>query len=407
MNFFEAQAHAQKQTRRLLWLFGLAVVAVSALACLVLTSIVWILQNPIGSYSRFGLMTPVITMVATYGGALFHPFHFLQKIADPQLCAWTILGTIMFAAIGCLYKKQQLADGGAAVARLLGGKKIESDPTDLDEKKLCDVVEEMAIASSLPVPEIYLLERERGINTFAAGHTRDDVAIGVTFGAIKLLSRDELQGVIAHEFSHVLNGDTRLNMRLMILAHGLFWPTILGRVLTYGSPQKLEVGESVFDKEARQKILPTVPIGLIFLIVGFISSPFVRLIKSAICREREWLADAAAVQFTRNPAGIEGALKKIGGLFKAGRLDSPCAEDASHLYFANSSYDPWFNFLSTHPPTGKRILAIDPAFDGQFAHVNAQSVQNAINAKDDAYDRIYEQSVRRERERMKSGESFE
>src|SRR6202012_3268664 len=130
-----------------------------------------------------------------------------------------------------------------------------------------------------------------------------------------------------------------LNMRLMALAHGLFWPTIVGRVLTCGSPEPPEPGESIFDDKAKPTLLPTAPIGALFLAMGSISSPFVRLIKSAICREREWLADAAAVQFTRNPAGIEGALKKIGGLFKAGRLDSPYAEVASHLYFANSSYD--------------------------------------------------------------------
>lgn len=407
MDFFEQQTRAQKQTRRLLWLFGLAVVAVSVLACLALTSLVWIFQHPVASDAGLGPMMPVITMVATYGGALFHPFRFLHQIADPQLCGWTILVTITFVTAGCLYKKQQLAAGGGTVAELLGGRKIEKDTTDPDEKKLCDVIEEMAIASGLPVPEIYLLERERGINTFAAGHTRDDVAIGVTFGGIKLLSRDELQGVIAHEFSHVLNGDTRLNMRLMILAHGLFWPTILGRILTYGSPEALESSESLFDKESKKRILPTAPVGLIFLFIGAISSPFVRLIKSTICREREWLADAAAVQFTRNPAGIEGALKKIGGLFKGGRLDSPRAEVASHLYFANSSDDPLFNFLSTHPPTAKRVLAIDPAFDGQFTRVDAQSVQNAINARDDAFDRRYEESVRREREQMKSGKSFE
>ncbi|HEY4416141.1 MAG TPA: M48 family metalloprotease [Verrucomicrobiae bacterium] len=407
MNFFEQQAHAQKQTRRLLWLFGGAVVAVSVLACLALTSLVWIFQHPITSYDRAGLMTPLVTMIATYGGALFHPFRFLHQIADPRLCAWTILATIILVAAGCLYKKQQLAAGGSAVAKLLGGKKIERDTADLDKKKLCDVVEEMAIAAGLPVPEIYLLERERGINTFAAGHTRDDVAIGVTFGAFKLLSRDELQGVIAHEFSHVLNGDTRLNMRLMILAHGLFWPTLLGRVLTYGSPEALESTDSLFDKETKQRILPTVPVGLVFLFIGSISSPFARLIKSMICREREWLADAAAVQFTRNPAGIEGALKKIGGLYRGGQLDSPNAEVASHLYFANSNQDPLFNFLSTHPPTAQRILAIDPAFDGRFAHVDARAVQNAINARDDAFDRQYEESVRREREQMKSGKLFE
>ena len=221
-------------------------------------------------------------------------------------------------------------------------------------------------------------------------------------GRVKLLTRDELQGVIAHEFSHVLNGDTRLNMKLMGLAHGLFWPTIVGRVLLRGSPQPLEVGASIFDEDAKPTILPTAPIGILFLIIGGISSPFVRLLKSLICREREWLADAAAVQFTRNPAGIAGALKKIGGLYRAGRLDTPYAETASHLYFVNSTYDPWFSFQSTHPPLAKRILVIDPTFDGQFPHIKSVPRQAEVTPQDVKYDHLYEESVRRAREEAKA-----
>ena len=295
-----------------------------------------------------------------------------------------------------------LSGGGPAVAELLGGRKIDDNPTDLNEKKLRDIVEEMAVASGMSAPDIYVLDCERGINSFAAGHTRDDVAIGVTFGALKLLDRDELQGIIAHEFSHVLNGDTRLNMKLMALAHGLFWPTIVGRILVRGSTRAPEIGESIFDEGTKPVFMPTAPIGVLFLIVGGISSPLVRLIKSLICREREWLADAAAVQFTRNPAGIAGALTKIGGLYKAGRLDTPYAETASHLYFVNSAYDPWFDFLSTHPPLTKRILAIDPAFDGQFPHINSLPRQADANPREVKYDRLYEESVRRARAEAKA-----
>jgi Zn-dependent protease with chaperone function len=260
----------------------------------------------------------------------------------------------------------------------------------------------MAVAAGVPVPEIYILDCERGINAFAAGHARDDVAIGVTFGALKLLTRDELQGVVAHEFSHVLNGDTRLNMKLMALAHGLFWPTIVGRILVRGTTSAPEIGESIFDPGTKPVFLPTAPIGVLFLIVGGITAPSVRLTKSLICREREWLADAAAVQFTRNPAGIAGALKKIGGLYKAGRLDTPFAETASHLYFAESDYDPWFDFLSTHPPLAKRILAIDPAFDGQFPHINSLPRQTEETSQEKQYDRLYEENVRRAREEAKA-----
>ena len=255
----------------------------------------------------------------------------------------------------------------------------------------------MAIASGVPRPEVYLMRDEKGINAFAAGTAPDNAVIGVTEGCVRQLNRDELQGVIAHEFSHVLNGDTRLNMRLMGLAHGLFWPTIVGRVLVRGTSREPLAGESIFDADADTSFLPTAPVGFVFLFIGAFNWFFVRLIKSLICCKREWLADAAAAQFTRNPAGIEGALKKVGGLAKAGRLDTPHAESASHLYFVNSINDPWFGFPCTHPPLAKRILAIDPAFDGQLPHVKSLPIQQAINSREAAYDHRYQESLRRAR----------
>jgi hypothetical protein len=164
-----------------------------------------------------------------------------------------------------------------------------------------------------------------------------------------------------------------------------------------GTTRAPEIGESIFDKGTAPVFLPTAPVGVLFLIIGGISSPLVRLLKSLICRERERLADAAAVQFTRNPAGISGALKKIGGLFKQGRLDTPFAETASHLYFANSAYDPWFDFLSTHPPLIQRILAIDPAFDRQFVHVQSLPQPTEDFSQEAKYDREYEETIRRAR----------
>jgi Zn-dependent protease with chaperone function len=272
---------------------------------------------------------------------------------------------------GSLLKIRRLAAGGCGVAELLGGRRIEPGPTDPDEQKLRNVVEEMSIASGTVVPELFVLDHERGINAFAAGHTRSDVALGVTRGCVKLLTRDELQGVIAHEFSHILNGDTRLNMRLMGIVHGVLWPVIVGRILVRGSDRPAYLGESILDEELSVWRLPLIPVGIVLILIGAIGLPFVRLLKSAICREREWLADAAAVQFTRYPGGIAGALKKIGGLDKAGRLDTAHAESASHLYFASSSFPPWFGFLATHPPLVKRITAIEPGFDGHFPRVKA------------------------------------
>src|SRR5882724_6092964 len=260
MDFFDREARAQQQTRLLLWLFGLAVLAVVMLAYLVFALLAHVFERSI----------------------------FFEHLSNIQLFCYSTIATLILIAGGCYYKMRLLSGGGSAVAEMLGGRKIDDDPSDLNEKKLCDVVAEMAIASGMSVPEIYVLDCERGINSFAAGHTRDDVAIGVTFGAMKLLTRDELQGVIAHEFSHVLNGDTRLNMRLMGLAHGLFWPTIVGRQLLYASVQ-LTSDDDLFDESRPQVILPLIPVALLFLLLGAIGLPFVRVLKCAICRQREWL----------------------------------------------------------------------------------------------------------------------
>jgi Zn-dependent protease with chaperone function len=389
MDFFDRQEHARKQTRRLIWLFGLAVLVTVTLTNLVLAVVIHAFKHPLFPGVWWNPITFLITLFYLCGEAVVFPMDFLKLIWNPYLFCWVTLISLTSVALGSLYKIRLLAAGGSAVAELLDGRCVETNTSDPDEQRMRNVVEEMAIASGMPVPEIYVLENERGINAFSAGHTRDDVAIGVTRGCLKLLTRDELQGVIAHEFSHILNGDTRLNLRLMGLMHGLFWPTPVGRILVRGSTRAPEIGESIFDEDTKPFFLPTAPIGILFLIVGGISSPCVRLIKSLICREREWLADAAAVQFTRNPVGVAGALKKIGGLYKQGRLDTPNAETASHLYFANSAYDPLFNFQSTHPPLPKRVLAIDPAFDGEFPKVKALAPNQYER------DQVYEQAVAR------------
>jgi hypothetical protein len=181
----------------------------------------------------------------------------------------------------------------------------------------------------------------------------------------------------------------------------------MGRVLLRGSPQLPEIGTSIFDEDTPPTYLPTAPIGILFLIVGDISAPVVRLLKSLICRERQWLADAASVQLTRNPAGLVGALQKIGGLYKAGRLDTPHAESASHLYFVNSPYDPWIEFLSTHPPLVKRVQAIDPTFNGEFEHINALPRQPEDHSREARYDRLYEESLRKAREAAKARNDLE
>ncbi len=364
MDFFDREAHAQKQTRKLVWLLGFAILAVLAVNNLLLALFIYVL--PLGASGE-----------------------------SWRSIFWVSLGTLLSITAGSYYKMRQLSDGGSVVAEFLGGRRVPANPTDLDEQRLRNVVGEMAVASGLSVPEIYVLDTERGINAFAAGYTHDDIAIGVTRGCVKLLARDELQGVIAHEFSHIFRGDTRFNMKLIGLAHGLFWPTLLGRLLMRGTTEKSDPGETFFDEDSDVVWLPTAPLGFIFWILGSVSLPFVRLLKSAICREREWLADAAAVRFTRNPAGIGGALKKVGGLFKQGRLDTPHAEVASHLYFVESDYEPWLDCLSTHPPLAKRIAAIDPAFDDNFPKVKMLAPNQA--EREQAFDSVVGQTLALER----------
>jgi len=384
MDFFDRQEHARRQTRLLLAYFAAAVVVIVVLGYIIFASLVLPFMKPLPHGPK--IPNVAISIAWLVGEAILHPLYYLRWTWDPRPFAGFAAGSALIVMLGSAYKMRQLAAGGSAVAELLGGRRVEASPTEPDEQKLRNVVEEMAIASGSPVPEIYVLDDERGINAFAAGHTLSDMAIGVTRGCLKLLSRDELQGVIAHEFSHILSGDTRLNLRLMGIAHGVLWPVILGRVLVRGSNRPSEPGESILDGEASVLRIPSVLAGFLLLAVGCIGLPFVRLIKSAICREREWLADAAAVQFTRYPEGIADALKKIGGLLKQGRLDTPHAETASHLYFANSSFTPWFGFLSTHPPLAKRVRAIDPAFDGHFPKVI--SLTPSQSEREQRYERV-------------------
>jgi Zn-dependent protease with chaperone function len=258
-------------------------------------------------------------------------------------------GTLGIIGAGSFFKTLSLARGGRAVAELLDGRLVNPNSTDLHERKLLNVVEEMAIASGVPVPQVYVMDGEAGINAFAAGHNASDAAVSVTRGAMTMLKRDELQGVIAHEFSHLLNGDMKLNLRLMGLIFGILCLTIIGRILI----------------RTRGKKNPLPLLGLALIVIGWVGVLFGRLIQSAVSRQREFLADASAVQFTRNPSGLAGALKKIGGLSQGSQLNSDRAEEASHFFFANGLKSRFLGF-STHPPLIERIKALDPSFDGNY-----------------------------------------
>jgi Zn-dependent protease with chaperone function/uncharacterized tellurite resistance protein B-like protein len=244
---------------------------------------------------------------------------------------------------------------------MMGGRLVKPNSSDPDERKLLNVVEEMAIASGVPVPQVYVMDEENGINAFAAGHKPGDATVTVTRGCMKLLSRDELQGVIGHEFSHILNGDMRLNLRLMGIIFGILCLAVIGRVL-------LQTSRGGGGRGRGQNPLPL--LGLALLIIGYIGVFFGRLIQAAVSRQREFLADASSVQFTRNPGGITGALKKIGGLGETGsRLGHAHAEELSHLFFGNGVSEPFIGLLETHPPLPERIRVFDPNFDGKFPYV--------------------------------------
>jgi Zn-dependent protease with chaperone function len=281
----------------------------------------------------------------------------LKNGADETTASWsqasmflgTAVATLGIIGTGSFFKTLSLARGGRAVAELLDGRLVNSNSTDAQERKLLNVVEEMAIASGIPVPQVFVMDGEPGINAFAAGHSASDAAISVTRGAMTMLRRDELQGVIAHEFSHLLNGDMKLNLRLMGLIFGILCLTVIGRVL--------------IRTRGRKNPLPL--LGLALIIIGWVGVLFGRLIQAAVSREREFLADASAVQFTRNPSGLAGALKKIGGIAQGSQLQSDRAEEASHLFFANGLKSRFFGF-ATHPPLAERIKALDPSFDGNY-----------------------------------------
>ncbi len=326
-NFFENQERARKRTTWLVLLFALAVVAIGVAIYLVVA---------------FGLWQAGRKDAGAADGNLW----------DPELFFWVMVGTVGFIGLASLFRILSLRKGGGAVARMLGGRLVSRETRTLAERRLLNIVDEMAIASGIPVPEVYVLEGEVGINAFAAGYSVENAAVAVTRGALESLNRDELQGVVAHEFSHILNGDMRLNLRLIGVLFGILAIGVVGRFLLYSVRA---------SSSRRAKGVPVVVLlGLTLMLVGYIGVFVGRLIQAAVSRQREFLADASAVQFTRNPAGIGGALMKIAGLERGATIEAPRASEAAHLFFGQGVRS-IFGLLATHPPVEERVRRIDPA----------------------------------------------
>lgn len=325
--FFQRQAHARRNTGLLIVLFLTAVTLITLAVCLV-------------GY--------LVTRSQT--SAL--PFHYWLTSSHGLT---TALAVVLLIGVGSLVRWADLAGGGSRVAKMVGARPIEPDTNDPEERKLRNIVEEMAIASGVPVPDLYVMDNETSINAFVAGYTPGEAVMVVTHGALTHLTRDELQGVVGHEFSHILNGDMRINVRLIALLAGIL---MLGQIGQFLLRAGFYSGGRSRNRDGRAQAAIGL-IGLALMIIGYVGVFFGRLIQAAVSRQREMLADASSVQFTRNPEGIGSALFKIG--MKGGYLDTTShASDMNHMCFGESARMKFSTLLASHPPINERINAIQP-----------------------------------------------
>jgi len=328
MDFFQHQQQARTSTRKLIFLFGLAV-----LSLLIMTNLLVMFT--------FGFLDSEVSSATILNQLDWNVF----------LSVSAVVISVIF--IGSVYKISSLSSGGVAVAEMLGGELLTHGGSDPDRQKILNVVEEMAIASGTPVPPVYLLD-EAGINAFAAGFTPSDAVIGITQGAIETLDREQLQGVIAHEFSHIFNGDMRLNIRLIGILHGILVIGIIGYYILRAGGRSRKNGAGI------------AVLGIGLLVIGYAGTFFGNLIKAAVSRQREFLADASAVQFTRNPDGISGALINIGASQYGSNIENPECSEISHCLFGAGMSSFYSGLFATHPPLGERIKRVRPSWDGVF-----------------------------------------
>ncbi|HIF5684452.1 M48 family metallopeptidase [Vibrio parahaemolyticus] len=344
MDFFHHQDTARQRTGLLVMLFTLAVLAITGLVSVI----------SIGIYFYFTGEPFTTQSIISY-------------------CLLSFVGVLLVVSISSFIRLSELnANGGRGVAESIGGKLISTDTSNAKHRQLLNVVEEMSIASGIPVPPVYVMAEEHGINAFAAGMSIDDAVIGVTQGALDAFSRDELQGVIAHEFSHILNGDMRLNTRLIGALFGITCIAHFGHLILDNSNSTRHVSRSSSDSNKGFAVI--ILIAIVCLVLGWLGTLFGNMIKAAISRQREFLADASAVQFTRNDQGIAGALKKIGSNVQGSTLNTKASDEMSHMMFGQSKLSGFSGLFATHPPLDERIRRIEPNWDGSYAqHSHAQN----------------------------------
>jgi Zn-dependent protease with chaperone function len=322
MNFFEDQRRVRAETRNLVIYYFLAVAFTALLTGFV---IVFFLKNNVKINGQ------VMTM---------------QELIPAVLGVGVLVALLIFVV--SLIKIVMLGKGGEYVARACGAQKVDPHTKDPLIQRYINVVHEMSIASGTPIPKIYLMQHETGINAFAAGYDINDAVVAVTRGTLEKLNRDELQGVVAHEFSHIFNGDMKLNIKLIGFLAGLVFITELGRVLA-----------RTRSRNSRSNGNQLAAIGLALMLVGGLGYLLASVIKAMISRQREYLADASAVQFTRNPDGIGGALKKIYVFSGHGLLEATKAGEVSHMFFTSALSQ----MFATHPPLEDRIQRVFPSMN--------------------------------------------
>ncbi len=360
MDFFEHQAQAKAASNRLLLLF--LAFCVFIVLCVNGTIYVCLSWSSISQFASSNI---------TFSDFLVWQFSYAGFI--------TSVVTLFIIGSGSFGRWLELRHGGNGMAVKLGARSLGFASKDETEQKLINVVEEMAIAAGVTTPGVYVLDHETSVNAFVVGYDFEDSALVVTNGLINAMNRDELQAVVGHEFSHILHGDNRINIRLMILLGGIVWVSELGRMLMADSRHRSGHRRSSigFNKDNYSNVIASNSlssmrrkddagvffIGLPLIVIGSVGVFLGRLIRTAISRKREYLADASAVQFTRNPEALASALNIIRTNSHQGFLQLPRAEGISHMCISSSQKSSWF---ATHPPLDQRINSIDPTFIMRF-----------------------------------------